>query len=147
MAPMAFSFVNLTARCVKNAFKKLHGKYGEYEHTLCELLNGQVQAHLFNARARRYTSCVEAALFPKNIDTDVYRALIKAVNERLPDLHAYIRLREKVMKVGPLHLYDMYVPLVPAAERRINYAEAEELVIESVAPLGSRIPKPAAKRV
>lgn len=121
----------------QNAFKKLQGKYFDYENTLCELLNGQVQSHLFNSKARKYTSCLEAALFPKNVDTAVYHALIKAVNNKLDVLHDYINLREEVLNVGPLHLYDMYVPLTSAVDIRMPYKQAEEIVIESVAPLGS----------
>lgn len=119
------------------AYKKLLGKYESYENTLCELLNGQVQSHVFNARARGYQSSLDAALFPKNIDTAVYHALVKAVNEKLPVLHSYVQLREQVMGVGQLHLYDMYVPLISAVDIRMPYKEAEEIVIESVAPLGA----------
>ena len=57
--------------------------YLSYENTLTELLNGEVQGHVFNAKARRYHSSLEAALFPKNIDTAVYHSLIKAVNDNL----------------------------------------------------------------
>lgn len=121
----------------ENAFKKLHGKYLAYENTITELLNGVVQTHAFNAKARNYSSSLEAALFPKNIDTAVYHSLIKAVNDNLHHLHRYIDLREKVLNVGPLHLYDMYVPLTSAINIRMSYKEAEEIVIESVAPLGS----------
>lgn len=121
----------------ENAFKKLQGQYLLYENTLCELLNGQVQSHVFNAKARNYSSCLEAALYPKNIDTQVYHALIKAVNDNIGHLHAYVNLREKVMGVGQLHLYDMYVPLISAVDIRMPYHEAEEIVIESVAPLGA----------
>lgn len=121
----------------ESSFKKLHGKYASYENTLCELLNGQVQTHLFNTKARNYSSCLEAALFPKNIDTEVYHALISAVSEELDTLHDYYNLREKTLGVGPLHLYDMYVPLTPKVDIRIPYQEAEDIVIESVAPLGS----------
>ena len=120
-----------------NAFKQLHGKYQGYENTLCELLNGQVQSHVFNAKARRYHSSLTAALFPKNIDTAVYHALIQAVNDNLNVLHSYIELRERVMGVGQLHLYDLSVPLIPAADIRMSYREAEDIVIESVAPLGA----------
>lgn len=120
----------------KNAFKQLLGKYQDYENTLCELLNGQVQSHVFNAKARHYSSSLEAALFPKNIDTEVYHALIKAVNCHLNVLHDYVQLREKVLNVGPLHLYDMYVPLIAQVDIRMPYKEAEDIVIESVAPLG-----------
>jgi oligoendopeptidase F len=121
----------------ENAFKTLQGKYLSYENTLTELLNGQVQEHIFNAKARHYESSLDAALFPKNIDTSVYHSLITAVNDNLHHLHRYIDLREQVLNIGPLHLYDMYVPLISAINIRMNYKDAEEIVIESVAPLGA----------
>lgn len=121
----------------ENAFKALHGKYQAYENTLAELLNGQIQEHIFNAKARRYDSSLDAALFPKNIETAVYHSLVKAVNDHLSHLHRYIDLRKKILNVGPLHLYDMSVPLLPAVDIRMSYKEAEDIVIESVAPLGA----------
>lgn len=120
----------------ENSFKRLLGKFMEYENTLCELLNGQIQAQVFNAQARHYDSSLEAALFPKNIEPEVYYSLIKAVNDNLPTLHRYINLREKVLNIGQLHLYDMYVPLIASVDIRMSYKEAEEAVIASVAPLG-----------
>jgi len=120
----------------ENAFKSYHGKYVDFENTLCELLNGQVQNHLFNANVRKYSSCLEAALFPKNIDTEAYKALITAVNEEIGALHKYVDLRKKIMKVDTLHLYDMYVPLIKAIDIQMPYEEAEDVIIESVAPLG-----------
>lgn len=121
----------------ENAFKKMHGKYLDYENTLCELINGQIQSHIFNARARNFSSSLEAALFPKNIDTSVYHSLIQAVDEKIGTLHKYVKLREKVLGVGPLHLYDMYVPLTSQVDIRMSYKEAQDIVIESVAPLGN----------
>lgn len=121
----------------KNTFTQLQGKFGEYQNTLCELLNGQVQSHVFNAKARHYSSCLDAALFPKNIDTEVYRALITAVNSELDALHDYYQLREETLNIGKLHLYDMYVPLTSKVDIRMAYKEAEEVVIDAVAPLGT----------
>lgn len=121
----------------KNAFLSLHGKFEAYENTLCELINGQVQAHLFNAKARKYPSCVDAALFPKNIDTSVYHSLIEAVHQEIDALHRYVDLRKKSLGVGQLHLYDMQVPLAAQVEIKIPYHEAEDLIVESVAPLGA----------
>ncbi len=120
----------------ENAFKSMHRHYTEFENTLCELINGQVQAHLFEARARGYTSCLEAALFPKNIDVEVYQALIEAVHNKIGSLHRYLALRKKILKVEELHLYDLYVPLTPQFDLELSYLEAEEAVIDSVAPLG-----------
>lgn len=121
----------------ENAFKTMHGKYMSYENTLTELLNGQIQNQIFNAQARHYSSSLEAALFPKNIDTSVYHSLIKAVNDNLHHLHSYVDLRKRILGVDSLHLYDMYVPLISAINIRMPYKEAEDVVIESVAPLGT----------
>lgn len=120
----------------KNAFLQMHGTFMDYENTICELLHGQIQAHLFNARSRKYSSCLEAALFPKNIDTAVYHSLIKAVDNGLPALHKYVNLRKKLPGVDKLHLYDMYVPLTSEIDIKMPYHEAEDIVIESVAALG-----------
>lgn len=121
----------------ERAFNRYHQQYSKYQNTLCELLSGQLQKHLFNAQARRYPSCLEAALYPKNIDTSVYHSLIQAVNEKIGVLHQYMQLRKKVLKVDELHLYDIYVPLIEEVEIKMPYREAEDIVIESVAPLGS----------
>lgn len=121
----------------ENAFKAMHGKYCEFENTISELLNGQIQSHIFNAKVRRYSSALEAALFPKNIDTSVYHALIEAVHSKMSALHHYIKLRQRILGIKQLHLYDMYVPLTVNIDITLTYPEAEELVIQSVAPLGS----------
>lgn len=121
----------------ENTFKAYLGKYEEFQNTLCELIEGQMQSHLFNAKARNYSSCLEAALYPKNIDPQVYYTLIKSVEENIKPLHRYMKLREKALKITPLHVYDMQVPLTSDVDIRMPYAEAEDLIIESVAPLGS----------
>jgi len=120
----------------ENALKSMHQQYSNYENSLTEILNGQVQNHWFNAKARNYSSSLEAALFPKNVETEVYHALIKAVNENLSVLHRYMKLRERILGIGPLHVYDLQVPLTKELYIKMSYNEAEDIVIESVAPLG-----------
>lgn len=121
----------------KNAFDTLHAKFSEYENTLCELINGQVQAHVFYARAKKYENCLTASLFPKNIDTEVYRALIQAVRKNFSPLHKYVELRQRLLGLDEIYPYDMNVPLIPQIDLQITYSEAVDLIIASVAPLGS----------
>jgi oligoendopeptidase F len=90
------------------------------------------------ARARKFNSCLEAALFPNQIDPKVYENLIAAVRSKLPLLHRYISLRKKWMKLADLHVYDLYVPLVEEAEAHMDYEEARQAVVASVAPLGDK---------
>ncbi len=129
----------------ENAFKKIHGHFGQHENTLCELLHGQVQGHLFEARTHNFTTALDAALYPKNIDTNVYRSLISAVRERLPVLHKYMRVRKEMLGVDELHLWDVYVPLVGGVEEKIDYDTGAKLVIEAVAPLGQEYQETLAK--
>ena len=120
----------------ENAFKTMHGTFESYQNTIGTLLSGQVQKNLFLARAKKYDSCVEAALYPNNIPLNVYHALIETVNERLPSLHRYLDLRKKILDVDELKPYDLYVPLIEDVDITMSYEEAEEHVIASVAPLG-----------
>lgn len=122
----------------KTAYENLHRGFEAYANTLCELIQGQVQSHLFVSRARKFNSCLEAALFPHQIDRAVYENLITAVRSRLPALHEYIAFRKKVLKLPEIHMYDLYVPLVEDAEAHMDYEEARQAVVASVAPLGPK---------
>lgn len=121
----------------ENAFNQYHTKYDNFENTLCEILKGNTETHVFQARARHFDSSLHAALYPKNIDVKVYYSLIKAVNEEIDALHEYNKLRQEILDIGPLHLYDMYVPLTQDVDIQMTYDQAVDTVIDSLAPLGS----------
>jgi oligoendopeptidase F len=118
------------------AFKTLHQTYLSYENTLCEFINGEMQRHFFEARARNYKSCLEAALFPHQIDLSVYTSLIQAARGHLPSLHRYYTLRKKILGVEALHLWDLHVPLVKDVDLSIDFRSAVDRVVSSVNLLG-----------
>ncbi len=120
----------------EGAFKSLHKSFAAFENTLSELLSGQIQRHVLEMRARKYGSCLEAAIFPNQIDLKVYSALIQAVRSHLPALHRYMYLRKEAMGLDKLHLFDLHVPLVKEVEMGMSYEQATKVIIESVAILG-----------
>lgn len=120
----------------KEAFLKFHESYSAFKNTLAELFQGTIKKHLFHAKARGYSTCVEAALFPRNIPTAVYHSLIEAVHKGIGAHHQYIDLRKKVLNLDQFHLYDSYAPLIEGVDVEIPYEQAVEWVIASVAPLG-----------
>jgi oligoendopeptidase F len=120
----------------KEAFQAVHRSYLAYENTLCDLINGEVQSHLFNMRARKYHSCLEAALFPHQIEEKVYYSLIETVRKNLHVLHRYMSMRKKLLGYDELHLYDLHVPLVPEVSMKISYPEAVDWILHSLTPLG-----------
>ena len=120
----------------KNAALQLHQKYAHYENTVAELLHGQVQSHMFQSKAKNYPSCLHAALTPHQIPVDVYSNLVETVRSNLPILHRYVELRKKILGVDKLHFHDLYVSLVPDFEKQYSFAEAQDMVLESIKPLG-----------
>lgn len=120
----------------KNAFEAMHRHFLKYENTLCEMLTAHVESHVFQARARHFKSSLEAALYPHQIDTQVYKNLIRSVKDKAASLHRYAQIRKKQMGLDQLEPYDLYVPMVKDVEMKISYEEAEKKVLEAAAFLG-----------
>ncbi len=120
----------------EGAFKNVHRAFSGYENTLCELLQGHVQRHVFEVKARKFSSCLEASLFPQQIETSVYTSLIQAVRKHLPALHRYVALRKRFLGVSEVHLYDLSVPLIKDVNMSMPYDEAAELIVESLSVMG-----------
>lgn len=129
----------------KEAFTAFHQSFAQFGNTLGELFQGIIKNHQFHAKTRGYKSCLEAALFPRNIPTQVYDALIDAVRKGIGAHHNYIDLRKKILGVEAFHLYDSYAPLVEGVDVDIPYDEAVDLVIASVALLGKEYQDTLAK--
>jgi len=121
----------------KNAYEALHSHFLKYENTLCEMLTAHVESHVFNARARNFKSSLEAALFPYQIDTKVYKNLISTVKKKASSLHRYAKIRQKNMGLDHLEPYDLYVPMVKEVNFDIPYEEAEKMVLEAAMFLGA----------
>jgi oligoendopeptidase F len=119
-----------------DAFKAVYETYGKFRNTFASTLSGNIKKDNFNARVRKYDSARQAALASDNIPESVYDNLVKTVNENLPLLHRYIKLRKKVLGLKELHMYDLYTPLVKDVKMDIKYEEAKELALKGLAPLG-----------
>lgn len=128
--------INKDREIRKKAFCQYHNKYDEYPMTMATLLQGKIKEHQFYAKARNFKNTLEASLFYKNIDTDVYTNLIDTIRKRIKSLHNYVSYRKHKMKLNELHLYDMYVPFVESAEITMEFNEAVNTLLKSVGPLG-----------
>ncbi len=108
----------------------------QFQHAFAATLGGQFELDVLYARARGYDTALEAYLDKDNLPTSVHDNLITAVNANLEPLHRYVELRRKVLGLDDLHIYDLYVPMVAAAEMDVPYAEAIEILPAALAPLG-----------
>jgi oligoendopeptidase F len=110
---------------------------GAFRRTFGTTMDGEVQKVRLEATARRYPSDLAYALDGPNVPVAVYSRLIDGVNRNLPVFYRYLRLRKRMLGVDQLHYYDLYAPLVPAVKLEYTPEQAEQLVLDAVAPLGA----------
>ena len=110
---------------------------GHFSGTFGTTMNGEVQKVLFQSKARKYESALEYSLNGPNIPVSVYMRLIDGINKNLPAFHRYLKLRQRILGLDQLHYYDLYAPLVGSVELTYSPEQAQKLVLEAVAPLGS----------
>jgi oligoendopeptidase F len=120
----------------KRAFHQFYAEFHDHQYTLAASLAYSVKADVFHARARHYSSALEAALFPDDVPVAVYEGLIQSVRANLKPLFRYFDFRRRVLGLDELHHYDTYVPLVPEIQTRFTFDEAIEMVLDALAPLG-----------
>lgn len=110
---------------------------GKYRATFGSMMNSSVQTSTFYARARNYGSALEASLDGPNIPVSVYSRLIEGVDRNLAAFHRYLNLRKRMLGVSELHYYDLYAPLVSSVNTHYSVEEAEQSILDALAPLGS----------
>jgi oligoendopeptidase F len=121
----------------KQAFHQFYEEFAAHKYTLASTLSSSVRADVFQARARRFPSAREAALFYDDVPTTVYDNLISTVHAHLPALFRYYALRKKALKLDAIHAYDTAVPIVPKIETHVTFDEASDKVLAALQPLGA----------
>lgn len=123
-------------RVRKDAFEAEFNTYGMYKNTFASTLYGAIKSEIFYAKVRNHKSAIEASLFEDDINVEVYDNLISAIDESLPTLNKYIELKKKFLGLDEIHMYDLYVPLTDKYDIKIPYEEAQDIILNALAPLG-----------
>lgn len=121
----------------KSAYERYYTAIGAFRNTAAAILEAEVKERQFYADARKYPSALDAALGYTRVPRQVYHTLIDTVNANLDKLHRYVALRKKLLGVEELHMYDIYTPMVPGADKVISFQRAKEVVYDALAPLGA----------
>ena len=93
-------------------FDAFWGRYKDFESTFGTTLNGEVQANVAFAKARKYDNTLQYFLSGDNIPEEVYRTLVKVTNDRIGVLHRYFKLRARMLGIDDLGYHDIYPDLV-----------------------------------
>lgn len=107
-----------------------------FKNTLASNLITSIKQNVFDMRARRHASTLEAALFNENIPADVFHNLIDTFRKNIPTWHQYWAIRRKALGVDTLHTYDIWAPLT-GERSQITFEQAVEWVCDGLTPLGA----------
>ncbi|MDF7668813.1 oligoendopeptidase F [Lactobacillus sp. ESL0703] len=121
----------------QDAFDSMYATYGQFENSLASTLSGVVKEHNYNAKVHNYDSARSAALHENGVPTVVYDTLIKEVDAHLDLLHRYVGLRQKILGLDDLQMWDMYVPLTGKPLMSYTFDEAKQEAKKALAPLGA----------
>ena len=107
-----------------------------HKNTLAAIYAGILKSEYANAKARGYSSMVEARLDSENIPVSVYESLIHTTRENTAPLKRYYKLRKEYLKLDKIRTYDRFLKF---RESSINYSypEAKKMVLEAMDFMGS----------
>jgi oligoendopeptidase F len=120
----------------KASFEAFYTRFAEFKNTWTAMYDGEVKARIFESKARKYNSCFEAAVDGNNVSPLVCDSLFESIHGNMDKMHRYVSLRKKLLGVDELHMYDVYVSMIPDFDMNVTYDEAKEISLKALAPLG-----------
>ena len=129
----------------REVYEKYYKTYRQFSNTLASTLDGDFSAHNTEAKLRGFSSAREMSLFANNLPEEIYDNLLEVVHDNV-DIHRdYTTLRKEFLGVDDLGFHDIYMPLVKDYDRKIEFDEAKEIVLEAIKPLGEEYVEVARK--
>ncbi len=119
----------------RSAWENYSDAHLAYKNTMAGCVATGVKQNVFAARARRYSSALEAALSASYIPVQVFHNLIATYRKNLPTWHRYWRVRREALGYDKLHVYDIKAPLTGSLPA-VPFDQASEWICAGMAPLG-----------
>ena len=119
----------------RTAWENYADGYLAVQQTLASNLAGSVKQFLFLARARGYSSALEASQAPNNVPVAVFHQTIETFRKHQSVWHRYWALRRRVSGIQPLRSYDLRFPLTTNSPA-VSYTQAVKWISEGLQPMG-----------
>jgi len=119
-----------------SAWKNYNDKYLEFKNTLAGNLATSIKQNVFNMKARKFDSSLEATLFSGDVPVEMFHNLLDIFKKNLPLWHRYWKIRRKALGVKTLHPYDVWAPL-NTKKHKVPFEKAVDWICEGLAPMGA----------
>ncbi len=120
----------------KQAFESMYSLYKKHINTITEMYIARVKENVIKSKLRNYKSSLEKAVKSDDSTIEVYNSLVEVVNEKMYINHEYMNLKKQLLGKDELHIYDIYYNKLRAEEKEIEYAQAKQIVLDALAPMG-----------
>jgi oligoendopeptidase F len=120
----------------EQAYNNYYNPFLSRKYAITAIFSSSIKSDVFFSRTRKFNSSLSSELFSFNLPDNIYKDLIKKVNNRLDILHRYLEFRREKLGLEKLKAFDLYVPIFKKIKLEIGYEEAKSIVIEALKPLG-----------
>lgn len=114
--------------------KMFHKQQVDFSNILDAIFTDRIK----NAELENYSSVLEKIVFEENIDPKIIETLIKAVNNNLGLMQAYLKIKADLLDIKDPHLYDLNVPIDHNLKIKYTMEEAIEIIKKALNPLGKK---------
>lgn len=135
-AMFSIYLMNKNENIRKQAFESMYEVYKKHINTITELYLTRVKESTIFSKLRNYESSLEAATDNDDSNVGVYKTLVSQMNKYLYLNHDYLKLKAKLLGKEKLNMYDVYVNTLDVENKKIEYEEAKQIVLDGLAPLG-----------
>src|SRR5688572_4065596 len=119
----------------KTAWENYNDLYLKHKNTLANNLATSIKQNVFNMRARRFDSALEATLFNGDVPIEMFHNLLDIFKKNLPLWHRYWKIRRRALGVKTLHPYDVWAPLT-TKKHKVPFEKAVDWICEGLEPMG-----------
>jgi len=120
----------------KQAFESMYSLYKKHINTITELYLARVKQRVISSNIRKYESSLDSATNHDDSNVQVYETLLKEINKNLNLNHEYIELKAKLLGKEKVNMYDVYVNTLDVEDKKIEYKEAMQTVLDALKPMG-----------
>lgn len=110
----------------------------QYQNTFGTTFGTEVQKQVVLARLRNYESATHMLLHPQKVTLEMYHNQLDIIQTELaPHMRRYAQLKKRVLGLDKMMFCDLKAPLDPEYTPATTYEEASQLILDSLAVMGS----------
>lgn len=120
----------------RTSWENYNDKYLEFKNTLASNLAASIKQNVFNMKARKFNSSLEATLFNRNVPVEMFHNLINIFKKNLPLWHKYWQIRRRALGVKTLNPYDVWAPLT-TKQHKVPFEKAVDWISDGLEPMSA----------